>query len=248
MTPAELMAWRKRLGLTQVQAANALGLSHRMYRYYEKGDREDGRRVRVPRAVELAAQQLEARKAGAAPRKIEKGTLEELLGVLGKDLAEPTTICVVGSAAAILHGQPERQTPDIDIWGPESDFDIGALRRACERAGMLYDPRGEIDPDAIYLQILRPGITMFPEHFAVERIGRFGKLTVVMPAPALIVATKLARGLDSDIEDAAWWVRERNLSREAVEAAIESIPQPENQEAARENMIVIQLLGMGRKS
>lgn len=241
MTSAELAAWRNRLGLTQAQAAAALGLSHRMYRYYEKGGREDGRAVHIPRAIELAAQQLEARKAGAAPRRIEKGTLEDVLEKIGEYLTEPTTICVVGSAAAILHGQPERQTPDIDIWGPESDYDIGALRRACEQAGMLYDPRGEIDPDAIYLQILRPGITMFPEHFAVERIGRFGRLTVVMPAPALIVATKLARGLDSDIEDATWWVRERRLTVEAVNAAIDSIPQPENRDAARENVVLIKL-------
>jgi len=235
------MAWRMRLGLTQAQAAAALGLSHRMYRYYERGDREDGRPVRIPRTVALAAQQLEAGKASGVPRIIEKGTLEELLGKIGDHLAEPTTICVVGSAAAILHGQPERQTPDIDVWGPESDFDVTALRRACEQAGMLYDPRGEIDPDAIYLQILRPGITMFPEHFPVERIGRFGKLTVVMPAPALIVATKLARGLDSDIEDATWWVRERRLSVEAVSAAIDSIPQPQNRDAARENVVLIKL-------
>jgi transcriptional regulator with XRE-family HTH domain len=247
MTSAELMTWRKRMGLTQAQAAAALGLSHRMYRYYEKGDREDGRPVRIPRAVELAAEQLEARKTSAAPRKIEKGTLEGLLAKIGEYLAEPTTICVVGSAAAILHGQPERQTPDIDIWGPESDFDIGALRRACEQTGMLYDPRGEIDPDAIYLQILRPGITMFPEHFAVERIGRFGKLTVVMPSPTLLVATKLARGLDSDIEDATWWVQERNLAVESVREAIGAIPQPENRQAALENLIMIELVA-GRRS
>jgi transcriptional regulator with XRE-family HTH domain len=241
MTSTELMAWRKRLGLTQAEAAAALGLSHRMYRYYEKGGREDGRSVDIPRTVELAAQQIEARAVSAPPRRIEKGTLEYLLAKLGDHLVEPTTICVVGSAAAILHGQPERQTPDIDIWGPESDFDVGALRRACETVGLLYDPRGEINPDAIYLQILRPGITMFPERFPVERIGRFGKLTVVMPSPALIVATKLARGLDSDIEDATWWVRERALTVEVVSAAIDSIPQPGNRDAARENVILIKL-------
>lgn len=247
MSPRQLIEWRKRLGLTQAEAAFALGLSHRMYRYYEKGEREDGRRVRVPKSIELAAHQLASRGRQAPPRKIEKGTLENILAAIGDGLPEPMTICVVGSAAAILLGQPERQTPDIDIWGPESDFDVGALRRACEQAGLLYDPKGEIDPNAIYLQILRPGITMFPEHFAVERIGRFGKLGVVMPPPAMIVATKLARGLDSDLEDAAWWVRERNLSIETLQAAIDHVPQPENREAARENLIIIQLVAAGRK-
>ena len=99
-----------------------------------------------------------------------------------------------------------------------------------------------MDPGAVYLQILRPGITMFPDHFAAERIGRFGNLTLVMPPPALIVATKLARGLESDIEDAAWWMRERDLPVAAIEAAIALIPQPDNREAARENLILIQLV------
>jgi len=218
-----------------------------MYRYYEKGEREDGRRVRIPKRVALAAEQLRVGSRAVSPRRIEKGTLEDVLAAIGAHLPERMTICVVGSAAAILLGQPQRQTPDIDIWEPESDFDVGALRRACEQAGLLYDPKGEIDPDAIYLQILRPGITMFPDRFPVERIGRFGKLTVVMPLPSMIVATKLARALDSDIEDAAWWMRQRNLSVDAIESAIDQIPQPENRTAARENLVLVQLAATGPK-
>lgn len=242
MTPKQLFEWRKRGRLTQAQAADALGLSHRMYRYYEKGAREDGRPVAIPKPIELAAHHIEAGTPSPAATEIEKDSLEDLLTVLGETLPGPATLCIVGSAAAILLGQPERQTPDIDVWGPESDFDIGALRRACAQTGLLYDPRGEVEPGAVYLQILRPGITMFPEHFAAELIGRFGNLTLVMPPPALIVATKLARGSDSDIEDAAWWVRERDLSVAAIEAAIAHIPQPDNRAAARENLILIQLV------
>lgn len=178
---------------------------------------------------------------------IEKGFLEELLADIGDHLTTPTVICVVGSSASILLGQPERQTPDIDVWGPQSDFDVMGLKRACEAAGLLFDPRGELAPDQIYLQILRPGITMFPEHFPVEKLGRFGKLTVVMPPPELIVATKLARAEEKDIEDVAWWMRERGLSVEQIEQAIDLIPQPENQEAARGNLIFIQLTSMGNK-
>jgi hypothetical protein len=173
--------------------------------------------------------------------KIEKDVLETVLAEIGRRLTTPTTICVVGSAAAILLGQAERQTPDIDIWGPESDFDAGELKQACEQAGLLFDPKGELDPDDAYLQILRPGITMFPEHFRVEKLGRFGNLTLMMPPPAMMVAIKLARGLDSDLEDVAWWVRERNLTSDDIEAAIPLIPQPENQVAARENLIFVSL-------
>jgi len=246
VTPRQLLDWRKRRRLTQAAAAAALGLSHRMYRYYEKGAREDGRKVDIPKAVELAARHIEAGQPPSAATVIEKASIEELFTALGETLPGPTTLCIVGSAAAILLGQPERQTLGIDIWGPESDFDIGALRRACTQAGLLYDPRGEVAAGAVYLQILRPGITMFPEHFAAERIGRFGNLALVMPPPALIVATKLARGLDSDIEDAAWWVRERDLSVATIEAAIALIPQPENRDTARENLILMKLVAKGR--
>jgi transcriptional regulator with XRE-family HTH domain len=247
VTPEGLGGWRKRMGLTQAQAAVALGLGLRMYRYYERGEREGGRRVAIPLAVELAARQLEADKTRPPAAKIEKAVLEDILTVIGDHLPEATTLCVVGSAAAILYGQPERQTADVDVWGPESDFDTGALRRACAKAGVLFDPRDEVAPGAIYMQIMRPGVTMFPERFAVQKIARFGKLHVVMPPPELIVATKLARALESDIEDAAWWIRERNIPVDAVEAAIERIPQPENREAARENLMLVQLVAKGPK-
>lgn len=55
---------------------------------------------------------------------------------------------------------------------------------------------------------------------------------LVMPPPALIVATKLARAYDSDIEDANWWIRERGLTRQEIEDAIQLIPQPDNREEA----------------
>jgi hypothetical protein len=172
---------------------------------------------------------------------IDKDSLERLLAAIAAQLPEPTTICVVGSAAAILMGQPERQTADIDIWDPESDFDTGALRQACENAGVLFDPKGEVAPDDAYLQILRPGVTMFPERFPVVRIGRFGRLTVVMPPAGLMVATKLARATDTDIEDAAWWVSRQGLTADVVSEAIDAIPQPENREAARENLVLVTL-------
>lgn len=55
MSPAAIKSWRARLGLSQQAAAEALGVSLRMYAYYEKGRREDGRTVEIPRTVALAA-------------------------------------------------------------------------------------------------------------------------------------------------------------------------------------------------
>jgi transcriptional regulator with XRE-family HTH domain len=53
MQPADFKRWRKSMGLSQKQAAQALGLKRRMIQYYEKGER-DGETVEVPKAVRLA--------------------------------------------------------------------------------------------------------------------------------------------------------------------------------------------------
>ena len=53
MSPSQFKRWRKGLGLSQKEAAEALGLKRRMIQYYEKGER-DGEPVTVPRSVRLA--------------------------------------------------------------------------------------------------------------------------------------------------------------------------------------------------
>jgi len=52
---AGLRAWREDRGLTQMGAAQALGVSPRMWRYYEAGEHP------VPKTVRLAAEGLDAR-------------------------------------------------------------------------------------------------------------------------------------------------------------------------------------------
>jgi transcriptional regulator with XRE-family HTH domain len=57
MGPAQFKAWRKSLGLKQKEAAEKLGLKKRMIQYYETGKR-DGKKVLIPRTVELACYAL----------------------------------------------------------------------------------------------------------------------------------------------------------------------------------------------
>ena len=65
MTPAQLTAWRTRMGLTKSRAAEALGLSPNGYGAYERGYVQNdpsplGRMDRpIPRHVELACERLE---------------------------------------------------------------------------------------------------------------------------------------------------------------------------------------------
>lgn len=57
----DLRRWRESINLspgrrrtTQKDAAEAIGLSRRIYQYYEKGAREDGSIIQVPKVVRLA--------------------------------------------------------------------------------------------------------------------------------------------------------------------------------------------------
>jgi transcriptional regulator with XRE-family HTH domain len=57
MTPHQFKAWRKAMGFRQREAAERLGLKKRVIQYYEHGAR-DGKKVEVPKAVELACYAL----------------------------------------------------------------------------------------------------------------------------------------------------------------------------------------------
>lgn len=58
MSARQFRHWRKKLGLSQKEAAKALGLKARMVQYYEKGERE-GKKVEVPLPVRLACWSLQ---------------------------------------------------------------------------------------------------------------------------------------------------------------------------------------------
>ncbi len=53
MTPESFKRWRKKLGLSQKEAAEALGLKRRIVQYYEQGQR-DGNTIKIPKTVRLA--------------------------------------------------------------------------------------------------------------------------------------------------------------------------------------------------
>jgi len=53
MKPNDFKRWRKGAGLSQKDAAHALGLKRRVVQYYEKGER-DGKKIEIPLYVRLA--------------------------------------------------------------------------------------------------------------------------------------------------------------------------------------------------
>jgi len=106
----------------------------------------------------------------------------------------------------------------------------------------VFDARGEIDPNQIYIQIIRPGVVKLPNEFDPEVIGRFGHLTVLMPPPEVIAATKLVRGSEVDIEDVVWWVKQRGLDAAGIETVIDKMTNPYDRETAAENIVYVQLV------
>ena len=109
----------------------------------------------------------------------------------------------------------------------------------------MFDPKGDLDPEAMYIQVVRPGIVKLPREFELEIIGRYGNLTVVMPPPEIIAAAKLVRGSEVDFQDVAWWVGQRGLDASDIEAAIDLFPNPRDREAAHENIVVVSLVADG---
>lgn len=178
---------------------------------------------------------------------LDRAQVLAIFEALGAKLSQPTTLCLIGSTPAIMLGQDGRQTQDIDIWHPASHYDTGELARICCEIGVLFDPTGDLDPDMVYLQIMRPGMVSLPSDIAPESIARFGNLTITMPPPALIAARKLTRASERDIEDVVWWVRQRALDTADLAEAIEALPRAIDREIARDNMVFIKLIASGGK-
>ncbi|MFC3694865.1 DUF6036 family nucleotidyltransferase [Chenggangzhangella methanolivorans] len=173
---------------------------------------------------------------------IEASTIEGLFAKIGAELKKPTTLCVIGSTPGIATGQNERQTPDIDVWFAGSSFDATELNEVCRKIGVLYDPKSEeIDPEKIYIQIIRPGVVQLPKEFETEIIGRYGNLTVIMPSPELLAAAKLVRSSPTDVQDVVWWVKQRGLDLSDIELAIKQLPKASHREAAAENLVFVEL-------
>lgn len=81
--------WRRSLGWKQKDVADRLGLKKRVIQYYEKGDR-DGKRVEIPRSVELACLALSMGVRHYDGRPVPRSAAD-LLGRAGP-AADPSTI------------------------------------------------------------------------------------------------------------------------------------------------------------
>ena len=173
---------------------------------------------------------------------INREKLREILTRMGQALKRPTALCLIGSAPGILAGQMDRNTADIDVWRPMSKYTDDDLEAACAEAGLRFDPKGDVDDDDIYIQIVEPGIVALPENFEPYVAATFGNLDIVIPPASAIAASTLVRASPQDVEDIGWWMRHRALTVDEIAAAIRQISVPSDRETAMENLVYVRLL------
>lgn len=116
------------------------------------------------------------------------------------------TIYVTGGAALILYGIP-RFTEDIDIEIPAGLSEEDILSTAKE-VGIIVEFGVDIE---------RWGMTaLFHYRESAAEYQKFGGLTVKIVDPLNIIAPKLARFIERDIEDAVILIQKFKISREGL--------------------------------
>lgn len=168
----------------------------------------------------------------------------------------PARLCLIGSAAGIFSGQPSRTSMDLDVlacggrtsmdldvYAPGSRYDDAVLRKAVEAAGLLFDPKGMIEPDRPYVQIVHEGIVRVGAFRDADTMGlhRSKDLDVVSAPAANLVASKLVRGDTRDIEDIFYLMAKFAPPRTAVEAIVMSFPERQRL-VAMENMVYLDIM------
>lgn len=153
-------------------------------------------------------------------------------------------LCIIGSAAGILAGQPARTSIDIDVLVRKSRFVMSELRKAVEAAGMDFDPKGEVTRP--YVQLVYEGIVQVGEFSETRPIVSEKMLSLVAPPPENLIASKLLRASPKDIEDVAYLLAAHRTSAKAVAQVIKTFP-PDARKRAAENLVYIEVLAPQRE-
>lgn len=168
--------------------------------------------------------------------------VEDALIRLGEFLEKPTALTVIGSAVCMSLGQPGRMTIDVDVWRRTSKFDLGDLKRACQKAGIDFNPQTYGEPDRLYLQLVEPGIVQLGEFEATAEIATVGNLALTRPPIENLVASKLVRGEARDYDDIVFMVSKCGVTQAQIEAAIATIPDKMARETAQENLVMLEIV------
>lgn len=173
--------------------------------------------------------------------------LEDKLDDLGACLEKPVSLVVIGSAVCMSLGQPSRMTMDVDVWKRSSKYDQGVLKRACEKAGILFNPIEEdLDPDQVYLQLIEPGIVFLGQFDTTEPMFQSGNLSLSRPPLENIIASKMVRCDQRDLDDIVFLMAKCGVTTEQVRSAAETISDPMARDNALENMTYLECIQIAK--
>jgi len=165
-------------------------------------------------------------------------SLESMAQALGKD-GPPVQLCLIGSAVCLLGNMPERTSRDLDIWKPASVYDTIELKNAAQHAGLLFNPKEYLEPDEPYLQIVEPGIVQTGK-FTPVLMERMGRLELYRPPVENIIASKLTRAADKDIQDILYLIKTYQPDIGEIKAIVRSFPAAAKAQAT-ENLIFLEV-------
>lgn len=157
---------------------------------------------------------------------MDKQQLLNYLEKLDTSLDCPAMLYIYGSAVCILLDEPERTSLDIDVAGPYSDADYGAIVRAAECAGLPVNPVEDTAANHIeWIQALRLCLPApVPERTMLLWQGT--RLTVKSGSPADLIASKLIRYDEIDQGDIQYLLAQSRVSFDDVADAVERLPPP----------------------
>jgi hypothetical protein len=123
--------------------------------------------------------------------------LKQIFERLDAALEQPTELLIRGGAAVLAHGLEQRVTIDIDVL-PSSSFVEADLRRACEAAGVGFNPPDKDFTERDYLEVVPEETLVLPlpsTDRGSNTVFRGVRLTVrTPPAADLVVGPRRLAG------------------------------------------------------
>lgn len=165
--------------------------------------------------------------------------LELLANALGPD-GPPVQLCLIGSAVCLLGNMPQRSSRDLYIWKPTSSYDTLELKSAVEKAGLLFNPKEFIEPDEPYIQIVEPGIVQ-TGNFTPVLMEKMGRLELYRPPIENIIASKLTRAAEKDIQDILYLLKAYQPNIAEIKSIIHSFPEAAKAQGI-ENLVFLEVV------
>jgi hypothetical protein len=170
---------------------------------------------------------------------------EEALFLLASNLKQPAKLCVISSAPNIFAGQNDRGSVDLDTLLRASDFSMSDIRQACENAGIEVNPMGIVESGKPYIQFVEEGMVQVGDFKTTYPIFQEGNLRIERPPIENLIASKLVRASEKDLQDIAFMLKRFAPDEGRIREIISAFPRKQR-EAASENLVYLNMLGQDK--